>query len=535
MTLARMGHVALALVLMIPVPVAAQDYLPAGDVVQDRIFEVHPVAGWFSPDKNSGYSGGAPYFGLRGTLNNSAWWALELQVAMSPGQTHRIRRGMLESYNAELVYDNAGRPVGFVVTDMQRTESVQDVSSNLLTTGGTMTFDLSKQQLRPFLAIGGGFINDIGTGGDEPGAFSNIYYDLGGGVKYYKPSGWGVRLDIHDVTTRKDDVPRLLPDAPLIAAEYDLFSGGGKDGVLFQEPYSPVEYRGKRWLHNVGVSVSLTVPFGYAWKDGDGDGVATRFDKCPTTAPGVVVDATGCGIDTDGDGVYDGIDKCPNTPKGATVDHLGCPADADSDGVYDGIDKCPDTPRGATVDATGCPHDTDGDGILDGLDKCNDTPKGAAIDENGCSTDPVEDQLLRGDASEVPARFEPGAPDLDPRSYHAINKFAQVLERLTSSPTRPRQIEVSVDAERPGADAMRLAQQRAETVRKYLVDRFPGILADNLIARGHAVDVEAATHVNVRVAGEGVHAAPPPPPPAPSTPPTPETPPPPPPTPEAPK
>src|SRR5215472_4839047 len=131
-------------------------------------------------------------------------------------------------------------------------------------------------------------------------------------------------------------------------------------------------------------------------KDSDGDGVADKYDKCPNTPAGAVVDKVGCPIDSDKDGVPDGIDKCPNTPVGATVDAVGCPIDSDKDGVPDGIDKCPNTPVGATVDSVGCPSDSDGDGVVDGVDKCPNTPHGAVVDSVGCPVDSDHDGVPDG-------------------------------------------------------------------------------------------------------------------------------------------
>src|SRR5690242_9145942 len=131
-------------------------------------------------------------------------------------------------------------------------------------------------------------------------------------------------------------------------------------------------------------------------KDSDGDGVADKYDKCPNTPAGAVVDKAGCPIDSDKDGVPDGIDKCANTPVGATVDATGCPIDTDKDGVADGIDKCPNTPVGATVDAAGCPTDTDSDGVVDGVDKCPNTPHGAVVHAPGCPVDSDKDGVPDG-------------------------------------------------------------------------------------------------------------------------------------------
>lgn len=92
--------------------------------------------------------------------------------------------------------------------------------------------------------------------------------------------------------------------------------------------------------------------------DGDNDGVSDDKDRCPSTAAGVRVDATGCPIvlDSDGDGVLDSADRCPGTPAKAPVDAAGCLLDTDRDGVADYLDQCIETPLGSTVDARGCPQ-----------------------------------------------------------------------------------------------------------------------------------------------------------------------------------
>lgn len=491
------------------------------EVVHERILEINPFLGAFLPDDNTAYSSASGLAGVRLTLNNSARWALEGTFALSPGQAQTVRSGMLESYDFHIAFNSADQVLGpnaVVFTNMVSTEGEREESTSLFLGGGSVVMHLSERRFRPFLSAGAGFIEDLSNNdGDPPGPFSNIYWDLGGGFKYYRPSGWGVRLDIRDLVMRRDDLPQPNPRAELLAAQRDFFTGGGNDGVFGQEPYNLDDARGKRWLNNFAVSVSLTVPFGWAWKDGDGDMIEDRFDKCLTTAPGVVVDGVGCGLDTDRDGIFDGLDLCEGTPFGATVDVQGCPSDTDGDGILDGIDQCADTPVGALVNAQGCPSDADGDGVLDGLDSCNDTPLGALIDEKGCVKDPLEAQLLRRELIRMDGvDFDTGRAELRPLSYHYVNKMGRLLERWTGHEDRPLRIEIGVYTDGVGAADFNLdlSQRRADTIRMYMLENFYRMGQNNLVATGYgeafpiaddntAAGRAANRRVEIRVLGEG--------------------------------
>ena len=148
---------------------------------------------------------------------------------------------------------------------------------------------------------------------------------------------------------------------------------------------------------------NLSISAGLSWMlasqrlaDTDEDLVFDRYDRCPATPLGAIVNRNGCPSDTDGDTVLDGIDRCPNSQQGATVDSAGCPKDTDRDGVLDGVDRCADTPSGALVDGTGCPSDADSDRVLDGLDRCPNTPGGATVDRLGCPGDQDNDRVFDG-------------------------------------------------------------------------------------------------------------------------------------------
>ena len=91
--------------------------------------------------------------------------------------------------------------------------------------------------------------------------------------------------------------------------------------------------------------------------DSDGDQVFDKYDQCPNTKIGVIVNKFGCKIktDLDADGIFDEEDKCPHSAKDVSVDESGCELDSDTDGVIDSQDQCPDTTIDFKVDDFGCP------------------------------------------------------------------------------------------------------------------------------------------------------------------------------------
>jgi len=289
-------------------------------------------------------------------------------------------------------------------------------------------------------------------------------------------------------------------------------------------------------------------------KDADGDGVPDYLDKCPNTPKAAFgfIDKKGCPLDTDGDGVPDYLDKCPETPANVKVDSVGCPLDADGDGVPDYLDKCPDTPKAAKglVDKTGCPLDTDGDGVPDYLDLCPNTPKDAIkfVDKNGCTLDTdgdgVPDYLDKCPNTPVEARgkvdqngcprdidgdgipdyldkcptipgvasnngcpeikkeiktlfkkalqgiqFESGKDLIKKKSFPILDQIATVLK---TNPTYLIEIKGHTDNVGDPKFNQILSQKRAESVRKYLVDK--GIEEKRMTAKGFGETVPVATN-----------------------------------------
>ena len=192
------------------------------------------------------------------------------------------------------------------------------------------------------------------------------------------------------------------------------------------------------------------------------------MDKCPDTPAGEPVNQEGCSDsqrDDDGDGVKNNVDKCPDTPAGEEVDEAGCSAnqrDADGDKVFDAADQCPDTPAGETVDSRGCSRDTDADGVPDGRDQCPSTPNGQAVDENGCP------KLFEGANRSVilqGVNFQTGKAVLTDASKAIL---VDVAHSLAANPGVRVQITGHTDNTGSRSTNMRISQQRAEAVEKFL-------------------------------------------------------------------
>ncbi|HEU4763037.1 MAG TPA: OmpA family protein [Gemmatimonadales bacterium] len=219
-------------------------------------------------------------------------------------------------------------------------------------------------------------------------------------------------------------------------------------------------------------------------KDADNDGVSDANDRCANTPAGTPVDANGCPRDTDADGVADNADRCANTPAGTPVDANGCPRDSDNDGVADNLDRCAGTPAGTKVDAAGCAlPDTDGDGVVDRDDKCPGTPTGTAVDASGCQKlfDVAAGQttvVLQG------VTFRSGSSALTPNSRPILD---QVAAALVANPDLKVEVQGHTDNTGSRATNIRLSQQRANTVRLYLISK--GVDGARLTARGYGPDV----------------------------------------------
>ncbi len=268
--------------------------------------------------------------------------------------------------------------------------------------------------------------------------------------------------------------------------------------------------------------------------DGDRDGVADPFDRCPDQSEDLdgVQDHDGCPEegDQDNDGLVDSLDRCRDEPGPARF--YGCatePVDVDLDGINVPDDRCPEEPEDLDgfLDDDGCPDvDNDHDGILDVEDKCPNEPEvlNGFSDEDGC---PDSGRVLvhSGPAPVVPVVPVPqasGAPHLAPAragasapppavSQHRVivhRSQIQILEKIYFRPGAAQILPKSVPLLRDIARVMQvypelrrvvveghtddagnarvnliLSQRRAEAVRNKLIEL--GVDPNRLIAKGY--------------------------------------------------
>jgi len=207
--------------------------------------------------------------------------------------------------------------------------------------------------------------------------------------------------------------------------------------------------------------------------DKDGDGIADKDDRC-INEPGLVSNY-GCPLrDSDSDGITDDKDKCVTVPGLAKYE--GCPIpDTDKDGINDEEDKCLTTPGLARYN--GCPvPDTDKDGVNDEEDKCINEP--GLKENNGCPE--IKKEIVQ--KVEYAARriqFTFAKADLTPASEKVLDEVVDLLNKET---TLKLDIEGHTSNDGNSDANMKLSNERAETVRKYLVNK--GIDPSRLTAQG---------------------------------------------------
>lgn len=233
---------------------------------------------------------------------------------------------------------------------------------------------------------------------------------------------------------------------------------------------------------SAGVSFSLELGGRTAALDTDGDGLSdereTNEHRTDPNDP-----------DSDDDGLSDGVEVEGNTdPNNPDSDGDELP-DGREDANHDGVRQPSETdPRVADTDRGGAPDgwevqnsrnptnraddDNDQDRVVDHRDACLDTARGARVDARGCA---VLERSLVLDGVE----FDSDSATIRPASFPVLDRAIAILR---DNPDVRVQIQGHTDNTGRASRNRELSQQRAESVRQYLIEH--GIPEARLEARG---------------------------------------------------
>jgi outer membrane protein OmpA-like peptidoglycan-associated protein len=203
-------------------------------------------------------------------------------------------------------------------------------------------------------------------------------------------------------------------------------------------------------------------------------------------------DEDGCPEDdNDADGINDKIDQCPMDPedRDSFEDDDGCPdPDNDKDGINDKIDQCPMDPedKDGFEDDDGCPDpDNDKDGIPDTTDKCPNEP---GVPPDGC---PKKYNLVVVTEKKIEIKqtvyFDTNKATIKPVSFALLNEVAQALK---DNPTIEVEVQGHTDSQGNDAFNLKLSQNRANSVRTYLIKQ--GVASNRMTSKGYGENVMIA-------------------------------------------
>jgi outer membrane protein OmpA-like peptidoglycan-associated protein len=163
-------------------------------------------------------------------------------------------------------------------------------------------------------------------------------------------------------------------------------------------------------------------------------------------------------------------------PKATAAKFKYSPKDGDGDGVQDELDKEPNTPAGCPVNTQGVTADTDGDGVPDCKDKELITPTQCQpVDADGIGKCPEPECCKNGGGTggtdgsscnfSAPAvEFANGSCNLSSDAKDALNTLASDMKANAGC-------SVTVTARGESKATQRLADCRANAIRKYLVSK----------------------------------------------------------------
>jgi outer membrane protein OmpA-like peptidoglycan-associated protein len=167
--------------------------------------------------------------------------------------------------------------------------------------------------------------------------------------------------------------------------------------------------------------------------------------------------------------------------------------DADHDGIPDDEDKCANVAedRDHFEDTDGCPEegpDSDKDGIPDYEDECPDDKEtiNGINDGDGCP-DSGDPRVVYEDGSFKildTVQFEHGSANIKQESHSLLDQVALTMK--ANPQVEKIRVEGHTDDTGPHDVNVRLSKERANSVRRYLIDK--GVNAKRLSAEGYGPD-----------------------------------------------
>lgn len=338
------------------------------------------------------------------------------------------------------------------------------------------------------ITVGAGGGLRPGYGAPLPRAFASVSYDSS-------------RTKLPDAD--EDGVPDerdKCPDKPEDRDQFQDDDGcpeidNDKDNILDEDDQCPNDPEDKDLFQDED---------GCPDPDNDMDGILDPNDKCPQDREDMDgwQDDDGCpDPDNDNDQILDALDQCPNEPEDLDQfeDLDGCPEpDNDRDGLADLNDQCPNIAEDldGVADDDGCPEDNDGDGIPDDKDKCPNQAEtyNGIKDEDGCPDALEKKSLVEVTEDKIEIKeavyFKAGSSTIDKRSFEMLNQVAAVLKNYKT--IQKLRVEGHTDNAGARAKNLKLSQDRAESVRRYLIEK--GISGDRLQAKGFGPDKPIASN-----------------------------------------
>ncbi len=362
------------------------------------------------------------------------------------------------SYVSVSRYVGDGFSVG-VRGSLNRIQNLGDVAVDDLShyaVDGTIKYNFLKNTtLDPFAEIGGGYtwVDEIGAGTVNGGIGVNVWIN----------DNIGIVLQTQYKHVFEDNVVKHFQHLAGLNIRFGGTDTDG-DGIYDKDDACP-EVAG--------------LPEFNGCPDSDGDGIEDGKDSCPNEAG--TAEMNGC-PDSDGDGIADKDDACPNEAGLAALS--GCP-DADGDGVADKDDACPS--EAGPAENKGCPWpDKDGDSVLDKDDQCPDVA--GTVANNGCPEVTEEVQKQLNDYART-ILFDTGKSSIKAESTTVMVDIIQILNEY---PNAKFTVEGHTDSVGGAKTNQRLSEERANSVRDFLIDK--GIGSDRLTAIGYGEDKPIATN-----------------------------------------